>query len=207
MPRGDASRRLPRATGCRAASSGWGCGPSRRPRCSSGSGRRRPPPSSPSRPRDTARLEREAIEAAEAARTAERERVALLERTELVRERVRALDQALAEQEGLPPAARALAEEGARLALSAVEIEPGGERAVAAALRSRASAILADDPAVGLALLQRSRAAGLGSLTVLSGRSPQDLVGEYPVVASGVAPRRHRAVRHGRRLRLRPRSR
>ena len=103
---------------------------------------------------DIARLEHEAIETAEAARNAERERVALLERTELVRERVRALDQALAEQEGLPPAARALAEDGARLALAAVDIQPGGERAVAAALRSRASAILADDPAVGLALLR-----------------------------------------------------
>jgi chromosome segregation protein len=132
---------------------------------------------------DVARLERDAIETAEAARDAERERVSLLERTELVRERIRALEQALAEQEGLPPAARALAEDGARLALSAVDIEPGGERAVAAALRSRASAILADDPTVGLALLQRARAAGLGSLTVLTGRSPQDLVGEYPVVS------------------------
>ena len=155
---------------------------------------------------DIARLEHEASETAEAARNAERERVALLERTELVLERVRALDQALAEQEGLPPAARALAEDGARLALSAVDIQPGGERAVAAALRSRASAILADDAAVGLALLERSRAAGLGSLTVLIGRSPQDLVGEYPVVASGVTSRRHRAVRHGRGLRLRPGS-
>ena len=131
---------------------------------------------------DVARLEREAIEAAEAARNTERERVALVERTELVKERVRALDQALAEQEGLPPAARALAEDGARLALSSVDIEPGGERAVAAALRSRAAAILADDPVVGLALLQRARAAGLGSLTVLTGRSPQELVREYPVV-------------------------
>jgi len=131
---------------------------------------------------DVARLEREAIDAAEAARNAERERVARAERTELVKERVRALDQALAEQEGLPPAARALAEDGARLALSAVDIEPGGERAVAAALRSRAAAILADDPSLGLALLQRARSAGLGSLTVLTGRSPQELVREYPVV-------------------------
>ena len=132
---------------------------------------------------DVARLERDAIEAAEAARNAERERVALLERTALVRERLRALDQALAEQEGLPPAARALAEDGARIALAAVDIQPGGERAIAAALRSRASAILADDPAAGLALLERSRAAGLGSLIVLIGRSPQDLVAEYPVVS------------------------
>jgi chromosome segregation protein len=141
-----------------------------------------PAPSHSEPATDVARLEREAVEAAEAARNAERERVGLQERTDLVRERVRALDQALAEQEGLPPAARALAEDGARLALSAVDIEPGAERAVAAALRSRASAILADDPAVGLALLQRARAAGLGSLTVLTGRTPQDLVADFPIV-------------------------
>ena len=128
---------------------------------------------------DIARLELNAARAAEAARSAERERVALTERAELVRERVRALEQALAEQEGLPPAARALAEDGARLALAALDVSAGGERAVAAALRSRASAVLADDPAVGLALLQRVRAAGLGSL---AGRSPQELVAEYPVV-------------------------
>ena len=37
----------------------------------------------------------------------------------------------------------------------------------------------------GLALLQRARAAGLGSLTVLTGRSPQDLVRDHPVVPLG----------------------
>ena len=42
--------------------------------------------------------------------------------------------------------------------------------------------MLADDAAVGLALLQRARASGLGSLTVLTGRSPQEIVAEYPVV-------------------------
>ena len=133
-------------------------------------------------PNDGARLELEAIQTAEAARSAERERVTLDERVELVRERVRALDQALAEQEGLPPAARALAEDGARLALAALDIEPGAERAVAAALRARAAAVLADDAAAGLALLQRASASGLGSLTVLIGRSPQEIVAEYPVV-------------------------
>jgi chromosome segregation protein len=131
---------------------------------------------------DFERLEREAIEAAQAARTAERERTACSERAELVRERRRALEQALAEQEGLPPAARALAEDGARLALAELEIEPGSERAVAAALRTRAAAVLADDAEVGLALLQRARASGLGSLTVLAGRSPQELLAELPVV-------------------------
>jgi chromosome segregation protein len=129
-----------------------------------------------------ARLELDAARAAEAARSAERERATLDERVALVRERIRALDQALAEQEGLPPAARALAEDGARLALGELEVAPGAERAVAAALRTRASAVLADDPAVGLALLQRARAAGLGSLTVLAGRGPQELVDELPVV-------------------------
>ena len=130
---------------------------------------------------ETARLEHEAGAAVEAARSAERERVELTERLALVRERLRALDQALAEQEGLPAAARSLAEQGARLALGAVDVEQGAERAVAAALRTRASAVLADDPVVGLALLQRARSAGLGSLTVLT-RSPEELVGEFPVV-------------------------
>jgi chromosome segregation protein len=132
---------------------------------------------------DVVRLELEAARAAEAARGAEHERVALTERVALARERVRALEQALAEQEGLPPAARALAEDGARLALAALDVPAGAERAVAAALRSRASAVLADDPTAGLALLQRARAAGLGSLTVLAGPAPEELVAEFPVVS------------------------
>ena len=139
-------------------------------------------PSHTKEPDDAARLELEAARSAEAARVAERERAGLAERAALVRERARALEQALAEQEGLPPAARALAEQGSRLALASLEVEPGMERAVAAALRSRASAVLADDPVVGLALLQRARSAGLGSLTVLTGPAPQDLVREFPVV-------------------------
>jgi len=130
---------------------------------------------------ESARLEREAVQAVEAARTSERERVELAEQLTLARDRLRALDQALAEQEGLPAAARALAEQGSRLALGAIEVEQGSERAVAAALRSRAAAVLADDPVVGLALLQRARSSGLGSLTVLTG-SPEELVREYPVV-------------------------
>jgi chromosome segregation protein len=133
-------------------------------------------------PGGVAKLELDAIEAAEAARNAERERATLAERADLVRERIRALEQALAEQEGLPPAARALAEDGARLALSTLEVAPGTERAVAAALRARASAVIADDPTVGLALLQRARGAGLGSLTVLTRRTAQEIVGAYPVV-------------------------
>src|SRR5207253_2453390 len=80
------------------------------------------------------------------------EREALGERVRLLEERLRALERLLAEREGLPPAARALADQGPRLALSMLDVEPGMERAVAAPLRQRASALGAADapPAAGL---------------------------------------------------------
>src|SRR6202007_625802 len=80
------------------------------------------------------------------------ERTALTEQVRLPEDRVRALDRALAEREGLPPAARALAEQGERIALSLLEVEPGMERAVAAALRQEASALVADEAHAGCAL-------------------------------------------------------
>jgi chromosome segregation protein len=128
-------------------------------------------------------LERDAVAAAAAAREAARARDELVEEARLVRERLRGLERVLAEQEGLPPAARALAEEGARLALAALDVEAGSERAVAAALGSRASAVLVDDARSGLDLLEEARARGLGSLTVLAGRAPQDIVAGFRVVA------------------------
>jgi chromosome segregation protein len=134
---------------------------------------------------DPAVLERAASEAGLASRAAARERDDLAEQARLARERLRSLERALAEQEGLPPAARALAEGGARLALGALEVEAGSERAIAAALRSRASAVLADDPGEALRLLEHARAHGLGSLTVVAGRDPQELVRELPVVPLG----------------------
>ncbi len=127
-------------------------------------------------------LEREALDSAVAARRAAAERDELAEHARLASERLRSLERVLAEQEGLPPAARALAERGARLALGTLEVEPGSERAVAAALRARASAVLAEDPRAALELLERARAEGLGSLTVLAGAKPQELVAEFPVV-------------------------
>ncbi len=142
-------------------------------------------PAQPDGGADAAQLECAANEAARAARAATRERDDLAERARLERERLRSLERVLAEQEGLPPAARALAERGARLALGALDVEPGSERAVAAALRVRASAVLADDPSSGLGLLERARADGLGSLTVLAGHTPQELVREFPVVSLG----------------------
>src|SRR5512133_2442829 len=109
------------------------------------------------------------------------EREALTEQARVARERLQTLERALAEREGLPPAARALAEEGERLALSLLDVEPGRERAVAAALGHRAPALVAADPRAALALAERARAAGLGSVVVLT-RDPRELVRELPVV-------------------------
>ncbi len=99
---------------------------------------------------------------------------------QLTRERLTALEHALAEREGLPPAARALAEQGERLVLSLLDVPPGKERAVAAALGHRGGALFADDPQAALALVERAREAGLGSLVVVVGRDPREL--ELPVV-------------------------
>jgi chromosome segregation protein len=117
-----------------------------------------------------AELERLADEAAAAARAAATERDDLAERARSARDRLAALERSLAEREGIPPAARALAEAGERLALSSLQVEPGAERAVAAALSWRASALLAHDPRTALALLDRARDEGLGSLAVVAGR-------------------------------------
>jgi chromosome segregation protein len=106
-------------------------------------------------------------------------RAALLERARLARERLAALERSLAEREGLPPAARALAERGGRLALDEVTVAPGDEKAVAASLGWRASALLAEDPLAALALLEEARAAGLGTLVVLT-RTP-DLLPVVPL--------------------------
>ncbi len=107
----------------------------------------------------------------------------LAARLQLARERLAALDHSLAEREGLPPAARALAESGERLALSVVAPQPGDERAVAAALGHRASAVLTGDAAYALELVKKVRASGLGSVVVLVDRDPRELVRELKVVA------------------------
>ena len=129
-----------------------------------------------------AELERLANEAAAVARAAATERDDLTERARATHERVAALEHAIGEHEGLPPAARALAEQGERIALATIEVDQGSERAVAAALGRLGSAVLAADPRAGLELLQRAQAAGLGSLTVLAGRDPEELVAALPVV-------------------------
>ncbi|MFL5918075.1 MAG: chromosome segregation SMC family protein [Gaiellaceae bacterium] len=110
------------------------------------------------------------------------ERESLREQARVARDRLQTLERALAEREGLPPAARALAEAGERLALSALDVAPGSERAIAAALGHRASAVVADDARAALALAERARAAGLGSVVVLT-RDPTELVRDLPIVA------------------------
>ena len=110
------------------------------------------------------------------------EREALKEQARVASERLQTLERALAEREGLPPAARALAEQGQRLALSLLDVAPGRERAVAAALGHRAPALMAADARAALALAERARAGGLGSVVVLT-RDPRELVRELPVVA------------------------
>jgi chromosome segregation protein len=128
-------------------------------------------------------LEAVADAADASARAATRERDTLAERARAAKERLETLERSLAEREGIPPAARALAEEGERLALSSLEVPAGSERAVAAALGPRASALLADDARAGFRLLERAREAGLGSLLVLVGRQPRELVAALPVLA------------------------
>ena len=129
-----------------------------------------------------AELEAAANDATATARAAAHERDDLAARAALARERLAALERSSAEGDGVPPAARMLADDGAELALSLLDVELGTERAVAAALGWRAFALVADDAAAGLSLLQRARAAGLGSLSVLVGKRPAERVAEVQVV-------------------------
>jgi chromosome segregation protein len=103
------------------------------------------------------------------------------------RERLGALERMLAEREGVPPAARALAEAGHPLVLSELEVPAGDERAVAAALRGRGAAVIAPDEQTALALVQEARRRGLGSVAVVVGeRSLEDfdIVDEHELLSA-----------------------
>ncbi len=130
-------------------------------------------------------LELAANEAAAEARTAAHVRDDVGARAAIAKERLATLERSLAEREGIPPAARELANAATPLALSLLDVMAGTERSVAAALGWRASALVADDPAAGLELLRRARDTGLGSLAVLVGRTPAERVAELPVVPLG----------------------
>jgi chromosome segregation protein len=142
---------------------------------------------------DSAALRRAAADTAAAASAAAKERDELTEQLALARTRLEALERGLAEREGIPPAAHELAERGERLALSLLRVQPGDERAVAAALGSRASAIVADDARTALDLLERARAAGLGNLTVVT-RLPNPLAGVQVVPQEQLLEQTERAV-------------
>ena len=105
-------------------------------------------------------------------------RLKLREEADLARERLAALERTLAEREGVPPAARALAEAGHELLLSKLEVAPGDERAVIAALRGRGGAVVAPDERTALRLVDEARAGGLGSLNVVV----EETVDEFVVV-------------------------
>ena len=111
----------------------------------------------------------------------------LREQASLAEARATTVERALAEREGLPPAARALAEEGHPLALDLIEVDPGYERAVAAALGHRAAALFAEDRGSAYELLERARSTGLGSLSVLVGTS--DAAGEEGSLSAHVRAR------------------
>jgi chromosome segregation protein len=129
------------------------------------------------------------------------EREALREKARLARERLAALEHSLAELEGLPPAARALAEDGERLALSQLEVEAGYERAVAAALFGRAAAVIAADASAALALVERARKGGLGDLAVLvPPREPARRRSRPPLVGAQLLSSRVRAKPGGERV-------
>ncbi len=133
------------------------------------------------------------LEAAAAAARAEEVAAAGAER--VARDRLAALERVLEEREGLPPAARALAERGERLVLSELEVAPGDERAVTAALGARASGLVAADPQAALRLLDQAREEGLGGLMVVLERALREDVqiverNELLAVESGLAATR-----------------
>ena len=154
--------------------------------------------------RDAARSSRRPAGAAPGPRRPEGSDDDLAEQARLAEARAVAVERALDEREGLPPAARALAEQGETLALSAVDVEPGREASVAAALGHRAAAVLGRgcrpwSRAARARPLGRSRPPGRARRTG-SGRA-------RPLAARRSARRAARVSRPGRhrgRLRLRP---
>ena len=130
-------------------------------------------------PRDDSPLDELAAAEAELREAGARSRAALEEReslessARLADERLAALDRSLSEREGLPPSARVLADAGHSLALSLLDVDPGYEKAVAAALFGRASAVLADGPLDAFELAERARREGLGTFVALiANRAP-----------------------------------
>jgi len=142
-------------------------------------------PSDAAPQQELAAAELAADKAGEHARTALAEREVLVTQARLAADRLEALDRSLAEREGLPPAARAFADAGERLALGSLEIDPGYERAVGAALGWRAASVLSSDLGRGLELVEEARSGGLGGVSVLlEVEEPAGGVVEPPVASA-----------------------
>ena len=75
---------------------------------------------------------------------------------------------------------------------------------MAAALGHRAAAVVVEDAARGLELLEHARSAGLGRLVVLVGQDPAELARSLPVVPLADLLASPRPGGDGGRLRLRP---
>jgi chromosome segregation protein len=104
------------------------------------------------------------------------------QRRDLMRARLRALDEALDRGEGLTPAVRALKAAGAKLVVAGVEAEPGYERAVAAGLGWRAGAVVADRLADALSVLSEAG----GEVAVVLAEAPSHPASLPP--AAGARP-------------------
>ena len=102
-----------------------------------------------------------------AARDAARERDRLTAQAAAAIDRLHALERSLAEREGIPSAAPRAVRAWARARAGRARGRAGYERAVAAALAFRASAVTATTPSEALGLVEDARARGLGRLFVL----------------------------------------
>ena len=105
-----------------------------------------------------------------------------LARAALAQERLAALERSLAEREGIPPAARALAEEGAGSRSRCSTSSPATSARSRRRSRGAPRRSWPTTRRPGWRCSQRARDAGLGSLAVLVGTRPAERVAELPVV-------------------------
>jgi chromosome segregation protein len=118
----------------------------------------------------SAGAEREMAAAGDRDREARRAADAAADELARARARLESLEVAIGRGDGLAPAVQRLRDEGARLVVAGIEAQAGFERAVAAALGWRAGAVVAEELAHGLELLDR----GEGEMTVVVAQAKRD---------------------------------
>jgi len=116
---------------------------------------------------EAAEHEQRAAAAREADRGAREASAGAAERLAALAARLETLDAAIERGDGLPPAARALRDRGARLLVTGIEAAPGYERAVAAALGWRAGAVVTERLEDALDMVRDAS----GELAVVTGRA------------------------------------